>query len=96
VRHESRLLGVADPHATGVEINLGIMLHQWEDVVAAARRDHKLMSDGHLPQSEDPVVGRAAMTDRCSFPIVKRGERAQARRIPPPQVQGEPWCAGGD
>jgi hypothetical protein len=36
VQHESRLLGVADPHAAGVEINPGVMLHQGEVVVAAA------------------------------------------------------------
>jgi hypothetical protein len=36
VQHESRLLGVADPHATRVEINPSVMLHQWEVVVTAA------------------------------------------------------------
>jgi hypothetical protein len=57
VRHKSRLLGVADPRAAGVEINSGIMLHEWEVVVAAAQRDHKLTSDGHLTRSEDPHSG---------------------------------------
>jgi hypothetical protein len=36
------------------------------------------------------------MTDRCSFPIVGRGERAQARSVAQPRIQGEPWCIGGD
>jgi hypothetical protein len=41
-------------------------------------------------------VGCVGVIDRCSFPIVGRGERAQAGRVPRPQVQGEPWRAGGD
>jgi hypothetical protein len=57
VWHKSRLLCVADPHISGVEINLGIMPYQWEVTITAARRDHKLTSDGHLPRSEDPHSG---------------------------------------
>jgi hypothetical protein len=48
---------LADPHVVGVEINAGVMLHQWEVIIAAGRRDHKLMLDGHLPRSEDPCSG---------------------------------------
>jgi hypothetical protein len=51
------LLAVADPLADRVEINLSVMLHQWEVVVTAAERDHKLTSYGHLPRSEDPHSG---------------------------------------
>jgi hypothetical protein len=41
-------------------------------------------------------VGCVGMSDRCSFPIIRRGERARARRVPRSQILGEPWCAGGD
>jgi hypothetical protein len=41
-------------------------------------------------------VGCVGVTDWCSFPIVGRGERARAEHVPRPQVQGEPWHAGGD
>jgi hypothetical protein len=33
-----------------------------------------------------PKVGRIGVTDRYSFPIVGRGERARARHVPRPQV----------
>jgi hypothetical protein len=49
--------GVADPHAAGLEINSCIKLHRWEVVIAAARGDHMLMSNGHLSRSEDPHNG---------------------------------------
>jgi hypothetical protein len=39
-------------------------------------------------------VGRVGVTDRCSFLIIRRGKRAQAKHIPWPRVQGEPWRAG--
>jgi hypothetical protein len=55
------LLGVADPRTAGVEISPGVMLHQWEVIITVAQRDHKLTSDGHLSQSEDPHSG----TCRC-------------------------------
>jgi hypothetical protein len=35
-----------------------------------------------------PVVGCVGVTDRCSFPIIGRGERARVGRIPRPRVQG--------
>jgi hypothetical protein len=41
-------------------------------------------------------VGCVGVTDRYSFPIVGRGERARTGRVPWLRAQGEPWCAGGD
>jgi hypothetical protein len=43
-----------------------------------------------------PIVGRVGVTDRCSFPIIRRGDRTRVGRIPRPQLQGEAWRAGGD
>jgi hypothetical protein len=42
------------------------------------------------------VVGCVGVIDRCSFPIVGRGERARSRCVPRPRAQGEPWRTGGD
>jgi hypothetical protein len=39
-------------------------------------------------------VGHVGMTDRCSFPIIGRGERARVSCVPRPRVQGDPWRAG--
>jgi hypothetical protein len=39
-------------------------------------------------------VGHVGLTDRCSFLIVGRLERARAGTVPRPWVHGEPWCAG--
>jgi hypothetical protein len=41
-----------------------------------------------------PIVGHVGLTNRCSFLIVGRLERARAGSVPRPRVHGEPWCAG--
>jgi hypothetical protein len=41
-------------------------------------------------------VGHVGTTDRYSFVIVGRGERARAMRVPLSWVYGEPWRTGGD
>jgi hypothetical protein len=40
-----------------VEINPGVMLHQWEVFTS-------------FLEMRIPVVGRVGVTDRCSFPII--------------------------
>jgi hypothetical protein len=96
VPHGSWLLGVADPHAVGVEINSGIMLHQWEVVIAVARRDPKLMSDGHLPQSEDPRSGMCRCHRSVLLPNCWTRGKSTSRAHSTTSSTGEPWRASGD
>jgi hypothetical protein len=53
---ERGLLSVADPCTTSVEVNPSVMPHQWEVIIIAARMHH-IAPDGHLPQSEGPIIG---------------------------------------
>jgi hypothetical protein len=43
-----------------------------------------------------PVVEHVGVTNRCSLPIIGRGERARVGHIPRPRVHEVPWHASGD
>jgi hypothetical protein len=58
-------------------MNPGVMLNQWEVIVTAAGRDHKLMSDGHLPRDEGPHSG----TCMCDQSVLLPNHRMRGKSM---------------